>query len=354
MSNPMLRRCQDHVKISSEKVKLCYTDDSLPGITRTRKGDSFIYFDTDGKRITDKEQIARLNKIGLPPAYKNAWLCPSPHGHIQAIGYDEKGRKQYRYHTGFSTAQNADKFKRCVDFGKELPLLRSRVEADLANNILKKDTVTAAIIRLLDLGHVRVGNQVYEKTNHSFGATTLQHHHAVAKGNSLRLEYRGKSGQPQHMTIEDARLSSIARKCQDLPGQNLFQYIDDNKAVHPVTSSDVNDYIRNTMGKDFSAKHFRTWGANVVAYKALVNGSSTKDMILKVSHKLGNTPAIARKSYLHPDIIELSKTKGTAKDVKVKLKLKIKQPYLNSEERGLIAFLEKKKKFTKPFTDTSL
>lgn len=352
MSNPMLRRCQDHDKISSE---LCYADDSLPGITRTRKGNSFIYFDTDGKRITDKEQITRLNKIGLPPAYKNSWLCPSPHGHIQAIGYDEKGRKQYRYHTGFSAAQDADKFNRCVDFGKELPLLRSRVEADLANNILKKDTVTAAIIRLLDLGHVRVGNQVYEKTNNSFGATTLQHHHAVAQGNRLRLEYRGKSGQPQHMTIQDARLSCIARKCQDLPGQNLFQYIDDNKAVHPVTSSDVNDYIRNTIGKDFSAKQFRTWGANVIAYEALVNGSSTKDMILKVSRKLGNTPAIARKSYLHPAIIELSKTKGmeqiNVKDVKdvknvkdVKVKSKITQPYLNREERDLIAFLEKQKK----------
>jgi DNA topoisomerase-1 len=362
MSKPMLRRCQVQEKMpSSSQGNLCYTDDSLPGITRKRKGDSFMYFDTDGKHITNKEQITRLNKIGLPPAYKDSWLCPSPHGHIQAIGYDKKGRKQYRYHTRFSAAQDADKFNRCVDFGKELPLIRSRVEYDLAKDTLKKDTVTAAIIRLLDLGHVRVGNQVYEKTNNSFGATTLLHHHAAVKGNRLSLEYRGKSGQPQHMIIEDARLSCIARKCQDLPGQNLFQYIDDNNAVHPVTSSDVNDYIRNTIGKDFSAKHFRTWGANVVAYKELVNGSSAKDMILKVSHALGNTPAIARKAYLHPAIIALSKTKGIQRGKgKVHIQGQIQgnvthsglKPYLNPAELGLIAFLESHK-VSKPFTVTS-
>ncbi len=334
----MLHRCPDNKKSSGTKI--CYTDDTLPGITRKRTGKTFIYYDTNGKRITDNEQITRLNKIGLPPAYKNTWLCPSPNGHIQAIGYDDKGRKQYRYHQGFSAAQQADKYNSCADFGRSLPLIRARVEKDIACNTLTKDTVVAAIIRLLDLGHVRVGNQIYEKTNNSFGATTLRHRHATANGTHLRLDYRGKSGMMQHMTIKDSRLSSVARRCKELPGKNLFQYIDDNKDVHQVTSNDVNEYIRNTMGKEFSAKDFRTWGANVVAYEALADGCpSLKDMIVKVSNALGNTPAIARKSYLHPAIIELAQ--GKVADVKINPKGKRGAKFLSPVEHGLISFLEK-------------
>jgi DNA topoisomerase-1 len=342
MSKPLLRRCSTSTSTSSTSTSLCYADYTIPGIKRKRIGGKyFVYFDKTGKRITDKAEITRLNKIGLPPAYNDAWLCPSPLGHIQAIGYDEKGRKQYRYHTKFRAAQEADKYNLCADFGRSLPLIRASVESDLSLAGAGKDTVIAAIVRLLDLGKVRIGNKDYEKTNNSFGATTLHTRHAKAIGTRLSLEYRGKSGKMQKMTIDDSDLVRIVRRCQDLPGQHLFQYLDnDTDQVHSVTSNDVNDYIRKASGKDFTAKHFRTWGANTIAFEALINGCSTlKDMIEPVSKTLGNTPAIARKSYVHPALIEFAQTEG----VKFKLKLpNTKTKYLSRVECGLIDFLEKK------------
>ncbi len=321
---------------------LCYVDDALPGITRRRQGRYFAYYDPDGKRITDREEIDRLNKIGLPPAYHDAWLCPSPHGHIQAIGYDDKGRKQYRYHPDFRAAQEADKYGLCADFGRALPLIRARVENDLANRSLDKDTVVAAVVRLLDLGRVRVGNEGYARANRSFGATTLRNRHADVRGRRLRLEYRGKSGKMQRLTIEDGRLSRIARRCQDLPGQHLFEYLDDEGEVHPVTSNDVNDYLREATAKDFTAKHFRTWGASVIAFKALVDrdgpAATLKTMLETVSQALGNTPAIARKSYVHPALVELARAGDSKMLCAVRLPRATK--YLSSVERGLIAFLD--------------
>lgn len=321
---------------------LCYVDDALPGITRRRKGRYFAYFDPDGKRITDRDEIDRLNRIGLPPAYRDAWLCPSPHGHIQAIGYDDKGRKQYRYHPEFRAAQEADEYGLCANFGRALPLIRARVENDLASRSLDKDTVVAAVVRLLDLGRVRVGNEGYAKANRSFGATTLRNRHAEVRGGRLRLEYRGKSGKMQRLTIEDARLSRLVRRCQDLPGQNLFEYLDADGSVRPVTSGDVNDYLRAAAGKDFTAKHLRTWGASVIAFKTLVdrNGPVTtlKTMLERVSRTLGNTPAIARKSYVHPALIALARSGETEALRAVRLPRATK--YLGSAERGLIAFLD--------------
>jgi DNA topoisomerase-1 len=321
---------------------LCYVDDALPGITRRRKGRYFAYFGPDGKRITDRDEIDRLNKIGLPPAYHDAWLCPSPHGHIQAIGYDDKGRKQYRYHPDFRAAQEADKYGLCADFGRALPLIRARVDSDLASRALDKETVVAAVVRLLDLGRVRVGNEGYAKANRSFGATTLRNRHAEVRGQRLRLEYRGKSGKMQRLTIEDGRLSRIARRCQDLPGQHLFQYVDSEGALHPVTSSDVNDYLREATAQDFTAKHFRTWGASVIAFKALVDrdgpAATLKTMLATVSQALGNTPAIARKSYVHPALVELARAGDSETLCAVRLPRATK--YLSSAERGLIAFLD--------------
>lgn len=321
---------------------LCYVDDALPGITRRRHGRYFAYFDAKGKRITDREEIDRLNRIGLPPAYHDAWLCPSPNGHIQAIGYDDRGRKQYRYHPEFRAAQEADKYNLCADFGRALPLIRARVENDLDHRTLDKETVVAAVVRLLDLGRVRVGNEGYAKANRSFGATTLRNRHAAVRGRRLKLEYRGKSGKMQRLTIEDARLSRLARRCQDLPGQHLFEYLDEKGAPHPVTSSDVNDYLREATGKDFTAKHFRTWGASVIAFKALVDRdgppATLKAMLEEVSQALGNTPAIARKSYVHPALIELARAGDQEAICSARLPRATK--YLDSAERGLIAFLD--------------
>ncbi len=321
---------------------LCYVDDALPGITRRKAGRGWIYFAADGTRIKDREEIERLNRIALPPAYADAWYCPSPHGHIQAIGWDEKGRKQYRYHLDFREAREGEKYDRCADFGRALPLLRARVAGDLATRGLAKDTAVAAVVRLLDLGRVRVGNEGYARENESFGATTLRSRHGKVRGARLTLEYRGKSGKMQKLTIEDRRLARLVRRCQDLPGQHLFQYLDATGEARAVTSSDVNAYLREATGGDFTAKHFRTWGASVIAFAALIEagpaGLNLKTMLAPVAAALGNTPAIARKSYVHPALIAVAADGGLAGAERPRLPRATK--YLSPAERGLIAFLD--------------
>ena len=321
---------------------LCYVDDALPGITRRKLVRGWAYYDAKGKRIVDRDEIDRLNRIALPPAYVDAWFCPSPHGHIQAIGYDEKARKQYRYHGDFRNAQESAKYDRCADFGRALPLIRARVESDLAARGLDKQTAVAAIVRLLDLGKVRVGNEGYAQANKSFGATTLRTRHARVQGSRLSLQYRGKSGQQQRLTVEDRGLARLVRRCQDLPGQHLFQYLDAEGVPHPVTSSDVNAYLRDVTGGNFTAKHFRTWGASVLAFKALVEagskGLSLKTMLEPVAAALGNTPAISRKSYVHPALIELARAGGLKGEEPLRLPRATR--YLSGAERGLVAFLE--------------
>src|ERR1044071_9790472 len=238
--------------------RLHYVDDSRPGITRKRQGRYWQYFDADGKRITDRDEIDRLNAIGLPPAYRDAWFCPDPNGHIQAIGYDDKGRKQYRYHTGFRERQEAAKYERCADFGKALTRLRRKVEADLRKRSLSRDTVIAAVVRLLDTGRIRVGNEAYAQENKSYGATTLRRRHPKVAGRKVKMRFKAKSGIERELTITDASLTRIVRRCQDLPGQHLFQYMYADGEAHPVSSTELNDYIREATGGDFTAKHFRT------------------------------------------------------------------------------------------------
>jgi DNA topoisomerase-1 len=323
---------------------LCYVDDALPGITRKRHGRYWQYFDPAGKRITDRDEIDRLNAIGLPPAYKDAWFCPTPEGHIQAIGYDEKGRKQYRYHEDFRAQQEAAKYDLCAAFGRKLPLLRSRVENDLAGRKLSRDTVVAAVVRLLDIERVRVGNEQYAQANKSFGATTLRRRHVKLLGRTVKMRFTAKGGVVRELSITDRNLTRLVRRCQDLPGQNLFQYIDDDGEPQPVTSSDVNVYIRDAMGEDFTAKHFRTWGASAIAFEALCaagkDGISLKEMLEPVAEALGNTPAISRKSYVHPALIEAVKNNPT--DPLEGLPCPRATKYLSGAERGLIEFLEEK------------
>lgn len=318
---------------------LYYIDDSLPGITRRALKRGWAYFDAEDKRIVDRDEIDRLNAIGMPPAYVDCWFCPSPHGHVQATGYDARGRKQYRYHPRFRAGQEADKYERCSAFGKALPLLRARVESDLQRLELERDTAVAAVIRLLDLGRVRVGNEGYAKANKSYGATTLRRRHAQLSSGKVKLQFRAKSGRMQHLTITDSRLVRLVRRCQDLPGQHLFQYLDMDGEAHPVGSSDVNAYLRQAMGEAFSAKHFRTWGASVIAFDALIRAGGPlplKALIAPVCDALGNTPAIARKSYVHPLLIEAAQNDGLPPDLKLPRRTK----YLSAVERGLIEFLE--------------
>lgn len=316
-----------------------HANDSLPGITRRAMKRGWAYFDASGTRITDREEIDRLNAIAMPPAYRDCWFCPHPQGHIQATGYDDRGRKQYRYHIDFRAAREAEKYAGCPAFGRALPRLRARIEADLSKRGLRKEKTLAAVVRLLDLAKVRVGNEQYAAANKSFGATTLRRRHVDLRGQALRLRYRAKSGREHELTITDRRLVRFVRAVQDLPGQHLFQYVDEEGIARPITSSDVNAYISEAMGGDFTAKHFRTWGASVIAFETLAAGSvSLRQMIEPVAAALGNTPAISRKSYIHPALIELCRN---GQDIwRQGLRLPRATRYLSRYERGLIAFLE--------------
>jgi DNA topoisomerase-1 len=322
--------------------RLHYVDDRTPGITRRRSGRYWQYFHADGKRVTDRDEIDRLNAIGMPPAYRDCWFCPDRQGHIQATGYDDKGRKQYRYHVDFRERREAAKYGLTAAFGKALPKLRKKVEADLKKRALSRDTICAAIVRLLDTGRIRIGNEAYVQENKSYGATTLRNRHAKVFGRTVKMRFKAKSGIERELSITDASLSRIVKSCQDLPGQNLFQYLDDAGVPQPVSSTDVNFYIRDAMGEDFTAKHFRTWSASAIAFAQLCaagdEGVGLKAMLAPVAETLGNTPAISRKSYVHPALID------AVKSAKGRFSLQCPRPtkYLSSAERGLIAFLDKK------------
>lgn len=322
---------------------LCFVDDSMPGITRKRRGRYWMYFDADGNRITDREEIDRLNAIGLPPAYIKSWFCPTPHGHIQAIGYDDRGRKQYRYHPDFRAQQETAKYDRCVTFGRSLPRLRAKVEEDLSRRGLTRNAVVAAVVHLLDIGHIRVGNESYAQANKSFGATTLRSRHAKVSGRTVKMRFKGKHGIPRELTISDRNLVRIVRNCTDLPGQHLFQYVDENGEPQPVTSSDVNEYIKEAMGEEFTAKHFRTWSASVIAFEHLCSagdeGTNLTRMLEPVAEALGNTPAITRKSYVHPALIDA--VKENPRNPLGPLRCPRRTRYLTGAERGLIEFLER-------------
>ncbi len=319
--------------------RIVHSDDSRPGISRRALKRGWAYHDAKGARITDRGEIDRLNAIAMPPAYRDCWFCTSRNGHIQATGYDDRDRKQYRYHPDFRAAQDAAKYAGCPAFGLALPKLRARIEADLSSRGLRKDRTLAAVVRLLDLAKVRVGNEHYATTNKSFGATTLRRRHVDLSGKALTLKSLSKSGKTQTVTVTDRRLLRFVRAVQDLPGQHLFQYLDEAGEARPITSSDVNAYIAEAMGGDFTAKHFRTWGASTIAFATLAEGHvSLKEMIAPVAEALGNTPAISRKSYIHPALITLCQD---GQDLwRAGLRLPRQTRYLSRYERGLIALLK--------------
>lgn len=321
-------------------TRLIHVDDSLPGISRERLRDGWRYRDAKGKPIRDKAEIARLDAIALPPAYQDAWFCPAANGHILATGYDARGRKQYRYHPDFRLAQDADKYDRCAAFGHALPLLRARLADDLARRTLGPERVVAAVVRLLDLAALRVGNEEYVAANKSFGATTLRQRHAKLTGQRLRLTYRAKGGAMREVTVSDRSLVTLVRRLQDLPGQHLFQYQDED-GLCAVGSDEVNAYIREAMGEDFSAKHFRTWSASVAAFTYLHDAAeppTLKAMLAQVARGLGNTPAVARRAYVHPAMIAAAQARGDFAAAAGPLPRATR--YLSRYERGFLAYLE--------------
>ena len=323
---------------------LSFTDLDAPGITRKRIGRGWAYFNADGERITDRGEIGRLNAIGLPPAYSDAWFCPDSNGHIQAIGVDARGRRQYRYHADFRAAQEADKYEGCLEFGRALTKIRRQVDKDLRRKTLDKARVVAAVVHLLDEEKVRVGNMQYARANKSFGATTLMERHVRRKNGRLMMRFAGKHGIVQEVPLTDRRLARIVKRCQELPGQMLFQYVNGDGEPQPVTSADVNDYIREASGSDFTAKHFRTWGASVIAFEQLLEKEEDKrisvaTLVEPVAEALGNTPAMARKSYVHPALIEA--TKDNPRDPLGGMERPRERKWLSSAEVGFLEFLKR-------------
>ncbi len=326
--------------MATRPSNLIHVDDSLPGITRKRAGKGWAYYDPDGKLITDRAEKKRLNAIALPPAYEDAWYCPVPHGHILATGVDARGRKQYRYHPEFRIWRESEKFDGCVAFGESLPLLRKRVEEDMRARGVHRERAIASVVRLLDLGAIRVGNTNYARENRSFGATTLRRRHAELTGRTLRLRFTGKGGKAREMELSDDALASCVRKMQDLPGQHLFCWVDEDSAVHEVSSGDVNAYLGETTGEAFTAKNFRTWHASVMALRLLGEAKEVltiKAVLERVAEYLGNTPAVTRKSYVHPAVIDLI---ARQEEWRASLKLPRRTQYQNRWERALLELLE--------------
>ena len=292
---------------------LRHATDRDPGITRQRRGRGFSYRGPNGRPIRDEETLDRIRKLAIPPAWTDVWICPAPNGHLQATGRDARGRKQYRYHGRYRTRREAAKYERLITFARALPRIRKRVDADLARRGTSREKVLAAVVRLLELTLIRVGNDEYARLNRSFGLTTLRNRHTSISGGSIRFRFRGKAGQQHEVSLRDRRLAAVVRRCRDLPGQELFQYVDDDGEIVDVRSEDVNDYLRD-ISPDITAKDFRTWAGTVLAYRALRGlDAPTSDAegrrnvlqaIRETAGRLGNTPAVCRQAYVHPIVVE--------------------------------------------------
>jgi DNA topoisomerase I len=299
---------------AAEEAGLRYISDDRPGYTRKAKGDDFEYFDAEGKPIRDEQRILRIQRLGIPPAWTKVWICPAANCHIQATGRDARKRKQYIYHERWREVRDENKYDRILIFAEALPKIRRRVKKDLALPGLPRNKILAAIVQLLERTFIRVGNEEYARDNKSFGLTTMQDRHVDVSGAKMSFRFRGKSGRDHEIDISDRRIAKIISKLQDLRGQDLFQYLDDDGKVCDITSQDVNDYLREIAGEDFTAKDFRTWAGTVLAGIALNSvgafenkkqaKANIKDAIGAVAKILGNTPAICRKCYVHPAVLE--------------------------------------------------
>ena len=300
---------------AAEAAGLVYVTDEMPGITRRKAGKGWSFHDPKGKAITDYWEKKRIEGIGVPPAYVDVWICPKANGHIQATGRDDKGRKQYRYHPKWSEARDAAKYAHMAEFGQLLPGIRARVDADMRKQGLPRAKVLATVVSLLEKSLIRVGNEDYAKDNKSYGLTTLRTRHLDVEGATMRFDFKGKSGKMWNLDVKDRRVAKVVRSIQDLPGQQLFQYVDEDGHRQPVDSSDVNEYLREiTGGADITAKDFRTWAGTVLASLALQEfeavdsqarmKKNVKAAIETVAKKLGNTVTICRKCYVHPHVID--------------------------------------------------
>jgi DNA topoisomerase-1 len=332
--------------------------DEAPGIRRTAAGKGFVFRDENGRVVKDRATLARIRHLAIPPAWTDVWICPLPNGHIQATGRDARGRKQYRYHPEWSAVRDSAKFERTIAFGKALPRIRAKVAQDLARRRLDRRKVLAAVVRLLETTHVRIGNEEYAKQNGSFGLTTMRDRHVRIGRGVMHFEFRGKSGKKHEIDLHDPRLAEIVRRAQELPGQDLFQYLDDEGEPQKIGSADVNDYLREIAGEEFSAKDFRTWAGTVLAAVALreleqfrTKAQAKKNLVQAVeavARRLGNTPAVCRKCYIHPVVLQSYLDGATVEQAKTEAGRLLRRNEgqngtgLGAEEKSVLRFLQRK------------
>jgi DNA topoisomerase-1 len=333
---------------------LRYVHDSMPGIRRKRAGKHFTYIDADGQPIHDTEELARIRALAIPPAWTDVWISPTPRGHLQATGRDARGRKQYRYHQRWRAVRDETKYHRMLAFGQALPAIRERVQHDLSLPGLPRDKVLATIVRLLEATLIRVGNEEYARENGSYGLTTMRNRHVDVDGATVEFHFKGKGGIKHRIDVHDRKLASIVRRLRDLPGQDLFQYVDEDGELQDVDSEDVNQYLREIAGEDFTAKDFRTWAGTLLAAQALQAFEAVDDeaqarknvvrAIETVAERLGNTPAVCRKCYVHPEIINAYLEGDTLHTVRDRLARELTRflPDLDPEEAAVMALLHER------------
>ena len=335
---------------AAKAAGLRYTTDALPGIRRLKRRGGFSFVDTDGKPLTGKGEIARIKALAIPPAYTDVWICPLANGHLQATGRDARGRKQYRYHKRWRAVRDENKFDRMIEFAKALPAIRDAVEHDLALPGMPREKVLATLVSLIEQTAIRIGNEEYARDNDSYGLTTMREEHADVKGATVRFSFRGKSGKEHVVEVRDKRIARIIKRSLDLPGRQLFEYVDDDGGSHPVRSDDVNEYIKTISGGDFTAKDFRTWDATMMcalelaALKAAeANQTERKklvaDAIEKVAEHLGNTPAVCKKSYVYPGVVDAFLANGALELIE-KSPAKGPARALDRHERAVVALIE--------------
>ncbi|WP_234735541.1 DNA topoisomerase IB [Tellurirhabdus bombi] len=336
---------------TAKAVRLLYVQDTMPGITRHRKGDRFIYKDAKGTEVKDEDTLSRIHKMVLPPAWERVWICAKPNGHLQATGIDTKGRKQYRYHTNWNAIRTETKFFRMIAFGEHLPLLRARLEKDLKQRELTKEKVIAIALSVMEQTLIRIGNASYEKEYGSYGLTTLKDKHVNVDTGKVKFRFKGKKGVFHDITVKDRRLAKLVKACRDIPGKELFQYYDENGENRSIDSGMVNDYLRETAGDDFTAKDFRTWAGTVNALRMLAElepcetekelKKNVNTVLEEVAHKLGNTKTVCRKYYVHPQVLEAYECQDLNPYFQRKNRFRQTSKYgLDSTEKLLLTFLK--------------
>jgi len=338
--------------VEVKRARLRYSTDEKPGIQRKKSGKGFHFVGPGGKRVTDRETLQRIKHLAIPPAWTDVWICPVENGHIQATGRDARGRKQYRYHERWREQRDETKFARMLEFAHVLPKIRRRVRADLRRRGLSREKVLATIVRLLESTLIRVGNDEYARDNHSYGLTTMRNRHVAVHREKLRFTFRGKSGKKHEISIYDRLLARVVKKCQEMPGQELFVYEDETGAIRDVDSQDVNDYLREISGDDFTAKDFRTWAGTVLAaialreFEAVTLRAQLKKNIVRaieaVARVLGNTPTVCRKCYIHPEILESYLSGNTIATIQQRAAGKIRRGFahLSSAESAVLVLLQ--------------